>query len=91
MSSSSEFRDITREAGGPDDRKLKEWEQILVGKRFVEGDVAEASEEATFTRELLPHPSRVCKPGGLFTMDYNTERLNVHLDGNNKCTHVTLG
>lgn len=61
-----------------------------MGKKFVEGNAA-ATDENTITEASLPKPSRVCKPGGLFTMDYNTERLNVHVDNDNVVTHVTLG
>lgn len=68
----------------------EDWSKKLVGKKYVEGDVA-TTDENTFTKASLPQPSRVCKPGGLFTMDYNTERLNVHVNNDNVVTHVTVG
>lgn len=75
---------------GPNPQAQQDWSKKLVGKTYVEGDVA-TTDENTFTKASLPQPSRVCKPGGLFTMDYNTERLNVHVDDKNVVTHVSLG
>jgi len=75
---------------GPNNETQKTWSEKLIGKKYVDGDVA-TRDENTFTRSSLPKPSRVCKPGGMFTMDYNTDRLNVHLDDNDVVTHVTMG
>lgn len=61
-----------------------------MGKKYVEGDSA-AADDQSFTQASLPKHSRVCKPGGIFTMDFNTERLNVHVDASNVVTHVTMG
>ncbi|KAF8421966.1 hypothetical protein EV426DRAFT_699453 [Tirmania nivea] len=83
-------RGTSTASGLPSLETQQAWSEKLVGKRYVEGASA-AADDKTFTQASLPKPCRVCKPGGLFTMDYNTERLNVHVDDNNVVTHVTMG
>ncbi|KAI5808880.1 hypothetical protein DFH27DRAFT_650147 [Peziza echinospora] len=81
-------------SGLPSESTKAEWEAKLVGKKLVDEGTASARSTGggdVYPRDQLPKPSRVCKPGGLFTMDYNTERLNVHVDNDDVVTHVTLG
>jgi hypothetical protein len=34
---------------------------------------------------------RWISPGGAYTMDYRTDRLNIHLDGQNRVTKIDCG
>ena len=53
--------------------------------------VATNSVPQQFCTQDLPENSRVVKPGSKMSRDHVEDRLNVHVDADNKVTHVTLG
>ncbi|PLB43353.1 hypothetical protein P170DRAFT_481300 [Aspergillus steynii IBT 23096] len=67
-----------------------DWQKKLVGKKFVDNE-AESVGGDTFTSSSLPSPSRVLRSDDMMTMEYVADRLNVHLDDNSVCSHVSLG
>ncbi|KAJ9050921.1 hypothetical protein DSO57_1009533 [Entomophthora muscae] len=69
--------------------KVNEWEQKLVGKKIVDGDVHEESE--TFPREQLPINHRIIPAGGMATLDFNPDRLTITLDKEDKVCKVKMG
>ncbi|PKY05109.1 hypothetical protein P168DRAFT_145622 [Aspergillus campestris IBT 28561] len=70
--------------------ELEKWKQTLVGKKYVEGG-ASAESDNTFSEATLPEKKRIVNPGMFLTMDFQKDRLNVHLDDNKVCTKVTMG
>ncbi|PLN79541.1 hypothetical protein BDW42DRAFT_126191 [Aspergillus taichungensis] len=70
--------------------ELEKWQQALVGKKYVEGG-ASAESDNTFSEATLPEKKRIVNPGVFLTMDFQKDRLNVHLDDNKVCTKVTMG
>lgn len=44
-----------------------------------------------FCAKDLPEKHRIIKPGSMVTKDFRVDRLNVHLDDEGICTHVTHG
>lgn len=65
----------------------QEWAQKLKGRKFG----SDSAGSDSFNKEDLPQKHRICKHGGLVTMDFQTDRLNVFLDADDKCTRVTYG
>ncbi|KAJ3357767.1 hypothetical protein GGF32_000849 [Allomyces javanicus] len=64
------------------------WEQKLVGKTLVRGVSAQATNENQVTEAELPPVHRILSKNSIMTMDYRTDRLNVHIDDDNKITRV---
>ncbi|KAJ2156135.1 hypothetical protein GGF46_005395 [Coemansia sp. RSA 552] len=66
----------------------------LVGKTFVrpgQESVTEAK-DTSFSAKDLPLGHRIFdKDNQVATMDYCADRLNIHLDDNDRCTKVSLG
>ncbi|MGK7651401.1 MULTISPECIES: I78 family peptidase inhibitor [unclassified Roseovarius] len=46
---------------------------------------------SAFDQSALDQPVRVIPPGGIVTMDYNPERLNVDLDSSNTIVRFWCG
>ncbi|KAI5780454.1 hypothetical protein EDC01DRAFT_780716 [Geopyxis carbonaria] len=67
----------------------QEWEGKLKGKKFH--DDATTAPQTAFTKKDLPQKNRVVRPGQMMTKDFYEDRLNVHLDEKDHCTHCTFG
>ncbi|ORZ03021.1 hypothetical protein BCR43DRAFT_482592 [Syncephalastrum racemosum] len=68
------------------------WAQKLVGKTLIRNnEESSLSGDQIFHTKDLPRNHRVLPPGGVMTMDYRPERLNVYVDENNKVKSVGLG
>ncbi|KAI9899404.1 hypothetical protein N3K66_005865 [Trichothecium roseum] len=70
-----------------DGSKNEEWQNKLVGKSLSD----ENSNETCFCAKDLPEKHRIIKPGSIVTKDFRIDRLNVHVDDEGICTHVTHG
>ncbi|CEG80156.1 hypothetical protein RMATCC62417_14530 [Rhizopus microsporus] len=69
-----------------------QWHEKLVGKYIVEDDAPTTLSEGEYVRvKDLPKPNRVLFANSIITMDYRTERLNVHVDDNMKVKGVSYG
>ncbi|KAH8555631.1 hypothetical protein BGW37DRAFT_477979 [Umbelopsis sp. PMI_123] len=77
-------------AGGvPPHEEAQLWQDKLIGKTLIENDQAtDLSDDQTFLVKNLPQPFRVVKRDSMVTMDFRPERMNVHIDDNNKVTGV---
>ncbi|KAJ9630578.1 hypothetical protein H2203_001101 [Taxawa tesnikishii (nom. ined.)] len=67
------------------DDKTSKWMNDLMGKKLGDGH-----DQMTFAKKDLPKQHRVIEEGGMSTMDFNPDRLNIHVgkDGTvNKVTH----
>ncbi|KAL5691908.1 hypothetical protein ACP6JE_000376 [Aspergillus fumigatus] len=62
-----------------------EWLSKLVGKKISD------STSDTFAKKDLPEHHRVLRPGDAMTMDHRPERLNIHLDEEDKVKDVHFG
>ncbi|KAI9248832.1 hypothetical protein BDA99DRAFT_445938 [Phascolomyces articulosus] len=68
------------------------WRDKLVGKKILKDNEETALSSDQFVRESeLPKLRRVLPPNGVMTMDYRPERLNIHLDHNQKVQSVNFG
>ncbi|PJF19230.1 hypothetical protein PSACC_00968 [Paramicrosporidium saccamoebae] len=57
--------------------------QELVGMFYAKDTTKNSELEALYKQGVkLPKNTRVIPPGGMVTMDFVEDRLNVHLDGN---------
>ncbi|KAI4912475.1 hypothetical protein J4E90_005879 [Alternaria incomplexa] len=63
-----------------------DWMSKLMGKKL--GD---QHDEMTFAKTDLPQQHRVLNEGDAKTMDFQPERLNVHLDKDGTIKKVTKG
>ncbi|KAI4934024.1 hypothetical protein J4E86_011507 [Alternaria arbusti] len=63
-----------------------DWMSKLMGKKL--GD---QHDEMTFAKTDLPQQHRVLNEGDMKTMDFQPERLNVHLDKDGTIKEVTKG
>ncbi|KAI4678377.1 hypothetical protein J4E81_010744 [Alternaria sp. BMP 2799] len=63
-----------------------DWMSKLMGKKL--GD---QHDEMTFAKTDLPQQHRVLNEGDMKTMDFQPERLNVHLDKDGTISKVTKG
>ncbi|KAI8941293.1 hypothetical protein NX059_002522 [Plenodomus lindquistii] len=63
-----------------------DWMSKLMGKKL--GD---QHDEVTFAKSDLPKEHRVLKPDSMSTMDFQPERLNVHVDDDGTVKKVTKG
>ncbi|KAI4605278.1 uncharacterized protein J4E88_010234 [Alternaria novae-zelandiae] len=63
-----------------------DWMSKLMGKKL--GD---QHDEMTFAKTDLPQQHRVLNEGDMKTMDFQPERLNVHLDKDGTINKVTKG
>ncbi|EAL90318.1 hypothetical protein KXW98_008685 [Aspergillus fumigatus] len=64
-----------------------EWLSKLVGKKISDS----TSDVTTFAKKDLPEHHRVLRPGDAMTMDHRPERLNIHLDEEDKVKDVHFG
>ncbi|KAF2151242.1 hypothetical protein K461DRAFT_169838 [Myriangium duriaei CBS 260.36] len=64
----------------------EEWANKLMGKKL--GD---KHDEVTFARNELPEKHRVVNEGDMMTMDYNPDRLNVHVAKDGTVSKVNHG
>nr|CAG8552428.1 8503_t:CDS:2 [Entrophospora candida] len=68
---------------------IEEWHQKLIGKKLVSsGEVAATDDSNVFKIEDLPKNHRVIGPDTFYIMNFVPERLNVHIDKENKVTNV---
>ncbi|RCI01188.1 hypothetical protein CU097_014854 [Rhizopus azygosporus] len=59
---------------------------------FLEDDAPTTLSEGEYVRAKdLPKPNRVLFANSIMTMDYRTDRLNVHVDDNMKVKGVSFG
>jgi len=63
--------------------KTDEWMSKLAGKKL-----GESNDATTFAKQDLPKEVRVVPKGGAMTMDFNPNRLNVHLADDGTVSHV---
>lgn len=61
----------------------------MIGLRYQSGQ--SACNEMVVTKEMLPENHRVLPKGSIWTMDYQPERMNVHLDEGDRVKKVTFG
>ncbi|KAI6365556.1 hypothetical protein MCOR25_005332 [Pyricularia grisea] len=61
--------------------KTEEFTMKLAGKKIDEID----------KDKDLPKEHRIIRPGQMVTKDFNSERLNVHVDDNGVISHVAHG
>ncbi|KAL4930158.1 uncharacterized protein BDV17DRAFT_260019 [Aspergillus undulatus] len=66
----------------------EEWMNKLIGKKIEESP---ADPTISFAKKDLPQSHRIVKPGGAITMDYNPDRLNIHVDENDNVRDVNYG
>ncbi|KAL4212747.1 hypothetical protein AB4K20DRAFT_1893824 [Rhizopus microsporus] len=59
------------------------WHEKLVGKYIVEDDAPTTLSEGEYVRSFFAN--------SIMTMDYRTDRLNVHVDDNMKVKGVSFG
>ncbi|GFF77377.1 hypothetical protein IFM47457_04387 [Aspergillus lentulus] len=64
-----------------------EWLSKLAGKKISDS----TSDVNTFAKKDLPEHHRVLRPGDGMTMDHRPERLNIHLDEEDKVKDVHFG
>ncbi len=60
----------------------------------VQGLIGQTATQALGTEAVRGSGSRTMRwiaPGMAVTMDYRTDRLNIHLDGQNKVTRIDCG
>ncbi|KAI9470380.1 hypothetical protein LPJ78_003700 [Coemansia sp. RSA 989] len=78
--------------------KKKEYYKHLIGKKYIRPEEHEqlkaqgkggVDQEKEFTKEHLPELHRVVEANGIMTMDYRPDRLNVHLDEDDKCKNIS--
>ncbi|KAJ6259048.1 hypothetical protein Dda_5944 [Drechslerella dactyloides] len=75
----------------PAEHVKEEWKSKLVGKKIVDDH---SNDEGVFCKRDLPQGTqahRVIPPGAMVTKDYQASRLNVHVDDDARCTHITFG
>lgn len=59
--------------------------QAMVGKAATQENASQA------VRASGARTMRWIRPDSAYTMDYRTDRLNIHLDARNRITRVTCG
>jgi hypothetical protein len=60
----------------------------------VQGLVGQAATQALGAEAVRTSGARTMRwiqPGGAYTMDYRTDRLNIHLDARNQVTRIDCG
>ncbi|CAG8574726.1 6985_t:CDS:2 [Diversispora eburnea] len=76
-------------------KSIDEWKSKLVGKILVRSKdistVSEVDKDKVVLETDLPEVKRIVNKGMLVTMDWKPERLNVHLNEDNKITSVNYG
>ncbi|RAL00354.1 uncharacterized protein BO80DRAFT_383699 [Aspergillus ibericus CBS 121593] len=65
----------------------EEWLNKLAGKKLTESS---ESDVTTFAKKDLPQSHRVIKPGDMATMDFNPDRMNIHVDEAGIVKNVTF-
>ena len=66
--------------------------ESLIGLKFIDSPAAPSSPtEGLLTRSQLPKNSRVIPKGYVVTMDYQEDRLNLHLDEKGIVSKVKKG
>ncbi|THD00304.1 hypothetical protein EYZ11_000197 [Aspergillus tanneri] len=68
----------------------QQWKDKLLGKKYVEGEITDTSTE-TFSSNILPEKHRILKPDSMRTMNFDPQRVNVHVNDQKVCTDVTMG
>ncbi|KAI8319772.1 hypothetical protein GQ54DRAFT_23666 [Martensiomyces pterosporus] len=64
------------------------WSAKLLGKKFVESEVAPAS-DSEFSLASIPKNHRILRgENAVMTLDYRPERINIRLDSQGICTEV---
>ncbi|EUC50210.1 hypothetical protein COCMIDRAFT_82678 [Bipolaris oryzae ATCC 44560] len=69
-----------------DGNSKEEWMTKLMGKK-----IGEQHDEVTFAKTDLPEKHRVLGPDSMKTMDFNPDRLNVHVDEDGTVKDITHG
>ncbi|EWC48431.1 hypothetical protein DRE_02200 [Drechslerella stenobrocha 248] len=72
----------------PSDTFKQKWTTDLVGKKIVD---QRSDDPEHFCKQDLPEQNRVIAPGTLVTRDFRPQRMNVHLDDEDRCSHITFG
>ncbi|RHZ46557.1 hypothetical protein Glove_615g17 [Diversispora epigaea] len=76
-------------------KSIDEWKSKLVGKTLVRSkDISTASEvdnDKVVHETVLPEGKRIINKGMFVTMDWKPERLNVHLNEDDKIMSVNYG
>lgn len=80
--SSGQSQSGAANAGGACDMSLV---QYAIGAPFNEANVAQLQSESGATQ------ARVLRPGSAATMDYREDRLNIHLDSDDKVEALRCG
>jgi hypothetical protein len=65
-----------------------------IGKTLVltgEADPADVPADHLVHERDIPKPYRIVRPGAFVTMDYAPDRLNVHVDDQNRITRINFG
>jgi hypothetical protein len=69
------------------DAEFSSW----IGKTLVRKTEAQAAVDGVVLETTIPQPYRVLLPDSMMTMDFNPERINVHVDDSNKIQKVRRG
>ncbi|KAI9928746.1 hypothetical protein ASPWEDRAFT_168717 [Aspergillus wentii DTO 134E9] len=64
-----------------------EWLNKLVGKKITES----THDVESFAKTDLPKSHRILRPGSPMTFDYRVERLNIHLNEQDRVQDVSFG
>ncbi|KAK9468797.1 hypothetical protein V1512DRAFT_257919 [Lipomyces arxii] len=73
---------------GHDSPLAHRWNERLVGKTLIETGVAT---DTQFPSSELPKLTRIIRPGAMQTLDFQPERLNVHVDTSGKVLYTVTG
>eukprot|EP00298_Acanthocystis_sp_HF-20_P023103 c31523_g1_i1.p1 GENE.c31523_g1_i1~~c31523_g1_i1.p1 ORF type:complete len:114 (+),score=33.74 c31523_g1_i1:30-344(+) len=84
--SQSEFEEIKKMEVQKEEKAFDPYS--LIGKRFLQYKGLKEVEGETFTALELPENHRVITPGMAVTKDFDPERINVYLDGENVVVDV---
>ncbi|KAJ1504527.1 hypothetical protein HMI56_001587 [Coelomomyces lativittatus] len=70
---------------------LKQWEQKLIGKKYVPSVGTSSSSKNEIHPSDLPVNSRVIKPDSVVTLDYIPDRLNLRINEGSVISSVFFG
>jgi hypothetical protein len=77
-----------------DERLPPDQERFTCNAARVQGLVGQTASQAVGTDAVRGSGARTMRwiaPGTMVTMDYRTDRLNIHLDAQNKVTRIVCG
>ncbi|KAL9621587.1 MAG: hypothetical protein Q9160_003979 [Pyrenula sp. 1 TL-2023] len=78
---------VVPDASGAKDDLKSEWMQKLLGKKLTES----ITDHQSFSKQELPKNHRVLDQDSMTTMDFQPERLNVHVGDDGVVRDVKFG